>query len=459
MTRESARLAGRGPLGEPQTRPRKGGGAMNPEKTSERRTRGAARSAGRPLALVLAACLAVNSASCAGGGPGASGPAGTGQTGGAAGAVAWQLGESPGRVSDAVSAGTLLVAVGMASSSADGDTAGAWTSPDGLVWARATVLDASGSMTAVAAGPGRLVAVGTAFAGTSGPAAWTSADGLVWQQLPAAAFAASPGRQPSALEDVVYGPAGFVAVGSEVGAGGSRAAAWHSADGLAWTAASTSLDGDSARSVVAFGAGYVAGGWAPGPEGADRALFWTSADGLTWSAAPDADGLHGLGSPALAANGSGLVAVTGPSHAFFASEAVVLTSRDGASWQRQGSGTLVAPPVPGAPAPPTPLGIGLYLGGVLGAGESFVAAGEARLMMPASASGPEVGRKVVWTSPTGAAWTIAADLPAADGPAADLAMVGPVAVHRGRLVVFGRPRGPAAPLWAADIEEVLAHGG
>ena len=142
-----------------------------------------------------------------------------------------------------------------------GDVAGVWTSPDGRTWEPAKVTQPAGTMSAVASGQGRLVAVGTAFAGTSGPAAWTSVDGRTWQALPASAFAASAGHEPGALEDIAAGPGGFVVVGSEVGAGGRRATAWYSTDGLAWTRTESDLGGDSAGAVVQFGSGYVAAGW------------------------------------------------------------------------------------------------------------------------------------------------------------------------------------------------------
>ena len=59
------------------------------------------------------------------------GPA-DGQT---SGPITWDVREAPYRVSDVVSTGALLIAVGTAGSSAEaGDVAGVWTSPDGRTW-------------------------------------------------------------------------------------------------------------------------------------------------------------------------------------------------------------------------------------------------------------------------------------------------------------------------------------
>ena len=180
------------------------------------------------------------------------------------GPITWDIREAPYRVSEVVSTGPMLVAVGTAGSTADsGDVAGVWTSPDGQTWEPAMVTQPGGTMAAVAAGPGRLVAVGTVEDGTSGPAAWTSVDGQTWQALPASAFAASSGHEPGPLEDIAAGPGGFVVVGSEIGAGGRRATAWYSPDGLAWTRTRSDLGGDSAGGVVHIGSGYVAAGWSP----------------------------------------------------------------------------------------------------------------------------------------------------------------------------------------------------
>ncbi len=379
--------------------------------------------------------------------------------------ITWDVRLGPHRVSDLVSTGDLLVAVGTAGMTVEaGDIAGIWTSPDGRSWEPAEVTRPAGVIAAVAAGPGRLVAVGSVEDGVSRPAAWTSVDGRTWQALPASAFAGSAGREPGALDDIAAGPGGFVVVGSEVGRRGSRAAAWHSADGLTWTRSQADMGGDSAGSVVPFGSGYVASGWAPGEDGDARALFWTSADGRTWTAAPDTKDLHDVGSsPVLAAAGQHLVAFGGRSHAFAGTEPSVWTSQDGVTWQRQDSSGVVAP-LPSA-SPPTsgePAMTTLRIGGLIGTDRGFVAAGGSfDLGSAANAPGLPTARRVVWTSPTGATWAIAAEIPdALAGPGSAPPSVGPIVVHQGQLLMFGTQQDVAgsAGLWATDFQAILDQG-
>ena len=254
--------------------------------------------------------------------------------------ITWEVRDAPYRVSDVVSTGALLIAVGTAGSSAEsGDVAGVWTSPDGQTWEAAKVTQPAGTIAAVAAGSGRLTAVGTVEdderpcrLDVNGRPDVAGHPGFGIRRFPRP-------RAAGQLQDVAAGPGGFVAVGSEVGAGGFRATAWYSPDGLVWTRTQSDMAGDSAGAVVQFGSGYVAAGWSPGENGDDRALFWTSPDGRTWEAAPDAKDLHDVGSsPVLAAAGQHLVAFGGRSHAWVATEPLVWTSQDGVTWESQASG-------------------------------------------------------------------------------------------------------------------------
>jgi hypothetical protein len=64
---------------------------------------------------------------------------------------------------------------------------------------------------------------------------------------------------------------------------------------------------------------------------------------------------------------------------------------------------------------------------------------------------------VVWTSPTGATWSIAADIPeAAAGPGSAPSSVGPLVVHQGQLLMFGTQQDEAgsARLWATDLKGI-----
>ena len=423
------------------------------------------------MALVAGSLVTMSPAACGGAAPATmtGGPAPTavptavptpGSTEGRTpGPITWDVRQGPGRagdqtiVSDAVSTGALLVAVGMAGTTLEtGDTAGVWTSPDGRTWEPAKVAQPAGTMAAVASGPGRLVAVGNRFENWNRAAAWTSVDGRTWQTLPASAFAATGGYEPGALEDIAAGPGGFVAVGSEQGAGDSRAAAWYSADGLTWTRAESNLGGDSARAVVRGGPGYVAAGWAPGVDGDDRAVFWSSPDGRTWTATPDSKDLHGITPRALAGAPQRLVAVGA------GITPVAWISKDGLSWQRLSASGLVAP-LPSVPPLESgqPMAVNTAVGGLIATEGSFVAAGVTAAMGLASRS--VVPRRVVWMSATGASWSIVAELPAPADPESASAFVGPLVVHQGRLLVFGSPRDVgSAPVWETDLQALLARG-
>jgi len=371
--------------------------------------------------------------------------------------INWEIGEAPGDVRDVVSTGAFIVAVGVAAIDESGDTAGIWTSIDGAAWEPAQVAQPSGTVAAVAIGRDRLVAVGTVFQGTSRPAAWTSVDGRIWQALPASAFVGAQEREPGALADVAAGVGGFVAVGSEVGAGGHRAAAWHSTDGLSWTRSPSDLGGDSAGAVVPRDTGYVASGWSPGDDGDARAMFWSSPDGQTWTAAPDDSDLHGVASdPAIAATQQHLVAVGYPAHQWAVTDPLVWTSQDGVTWQRDTASALTME-LPDTPDPGSgpPSVASLAVGGLIGTDDGFAAAGAGIVLTPGS--GASVVRRVVWSSQDGAAWSLVADLPDPQaGSGADGALVGPLVAHQGRLLVFGKPTGAGpAPLWEADLRGLL----
>ena len=152
-------------------------------------------------------------------------------------------------------------------------------------------------MRAIAAGPPRLVAVGSRT-GQQGriPAMWVSDDGRDWEALFSAATLA-----PGELIDVTWHDGGFVAVG----AADDHAAVWLSEDGFGWelVVVEASRPGGFARmeSVVAVAGGLFAagveiyvpseedlGGASPEFVGEDSdAAVWWSADGRTWERIED----------------------------------------------------------------------------------------------------------------------------------------------------------------------------
>jgi hypothetical protein len=140
----------------------------------------------------------------------------------------------PPRLHDLAVGGPGFVAVGNANLSnaglpdVDPPHAAIWVSADGREWERLPDEAAFqlARMNAIAASDGVLVAAGAHRASEDDtPAIWRSSDGRRWSRVE---LSASPG----AVENVVAGPDGFVAVGTA----GQVATAWRSADGLAWTA-------------------------------------------------------------------------------------------------------------------------------------------------------------------------------------------------------------------------------
>jgi hypothetical protein len=153
------------------------------------------------------------------------------------------------------------------------------------------------------------------------------------------------------------------------------------------------------------------------------------------------------------------VAFGGKSHAWVVAEPTVWTSHDGVTWQSQASSGVVVPQPSGPPLASGELAIvGLGIGGLIGTDGGFVAAGESyTLGSAANAPGPSIARQLVWTSSTGATWSITADIPEAPTrPGSEAARVGPIVVHQGQLFVFGIGWGAgSAPLWATDLQGIL----
>jgi hypothetical protein len=119
--------------------------------------------------------------------------------------------------------------------------------------------------------------------------AWTSTDGLHWT-----AAARIGGDSNAAMQAVVAGPDGYVAVGSDGFPGGNvqlpgahGAATWSSADGARWVRSpgQASFAGAIMTGVARTGNGYVAWGEIiPNSTIPGQALpIWTSPDGVSWT--------------------------------------------------------------------------------------------------------------------------------------------------------------------------------
>lgn len=192
-------------------------------------------------------------------------------------------------------------------------------------------------MRAVTAWDGGFVAVGSrdVDADTRAAAAWTSADGLAWTPAPAgstwdgaAAFAVAA----SADAVVAVGEAAGGSIGTADGPG----VAWvMGADGGWMRVDSPAFADGTLRAVAWTGSRFVAAGWSLAD---DRAMTWTSVDGLAWSAAASAPALENRGDAiriyGLAAGPDGSLLAAGWKSDAGNGSGVLWTSPDGVAWTR-----------------------------------------------------------------------------------------------------------------------------
>lgn len=192
----------------------------------------------------------------------------------------WQVSDmGPGaesaRVEGVTVGGPGLIAVGSNLSAVDPGGA-IWTSSDGEVWEMTTGgIFAGTSLQAVAAGPGRIVAVGYDMGSGIDAAIFTSDDGLGWSRVPHddALF------DDWVLRDVTWSGRDFVAVGNvswQVENVPYEFAVWRSPDGLSWEPeiidvgerhaayhSSVAADANTAVAGLQFGGVWTSldGGW------------------------------------------------------------------------------------------------------------------------------------------------------------------------------------------------------
>jgi hypothetical protein len=156
--------------------------------------------------------------------------------------------------------------------------AAVWVSDDGLEWARAGDPAALGGplrqqIGQIVAGPGGLLAVGSEFYGGMGPGTtvvWTSPDGEAWTR------AAELG-DATGFVSAAWGPEGWVAVSNAEGS----ARAWVSADGATWMDAGLEDPTAEVEAMVATGAGFVAVG-SDDLDDPSCGSIWFSATGVGW---------------------------------------------------------------------------------------------------------------------------------------------------------------------------------
>jgi hypothetical protein len=290
-------------------------------------------------------------------------------------------------ISDVVAGGPGLVAVGsngFAQLTGGGgylerDSAGVWTSKDGLTWKAVRNSGsgfAGGEMIAVAAGGPGLVAVGR---NESGATVWVSENGLSWTHVGGEVST----FRDSAMNGVTAGGPGLVAVGRE----GSRAAVWISKRGLSWNRVAV-FDDSEMHAVTAGEPGFVVVGRS---RQSNTAAVWISRDGLTWIR--DHGPIYasrGAAMSTVTAYEKGLVAAGG---SFDSYEAAVWTSKDGLRWGRVSGGDSVFDSA--------------SVSDVITGGPGLVAVGD-EIATPSENPGGREGDSTyatVWTSGDGFTWT------------------------------------------------------
>jgi hypothetical protein len=229
-----------------------------------------------------------------------------------------------------------------------------WISPDAIEWERvwqgeaydySTASAITGFQALATSADGQVVGAGTATnaQGDVVGAVWMSADGRSWERIdPNSAAFASDTESDVAIQDVAWGPGGFVAVGSD---GGTEVAIWHSPDGLTWTRADTTSQPfehiGTLSAVDAMSKGWVAAG----PHGfsdptGGTVTLWTSSDGLNWDRVHSIDPGYAM---SVVATDDG-VAVAGAMAG--------VDNYHAAVWAGPGFDPAAPPPDPGpAPAP------------------------------------------------------------------------------------------------------------
>lgn len=266
----------------------------------------------------------------------------------------------------------------------------AWTSPDGDTWS----LHALGTTdftfpVALAAGSdGTSVAVGRSG---NAPVAWTSADGATWTEH-AVPMLGTDGVAER-MTTVAATPDGYLAGGS-VGPEilDRHARFWRSPDARTWTPVPdepAAFADAEVRSIVRFGAGYVAVGFLGTAEQPTGSVAWTSPDGEHWTRVDAPDLATGRAVALVVAPGGGLVAVGSDLNEH---EAFAWTSPDGIAWTR----------VPGEPS--------RQYYGKIRMNDVTVAGGE--LVAVGDYNGMQFATMAAWYSTDGIRWTRAREVPA-----------------------------------------------
>ena len=277
------------------------------------------------------------------------------------------------------------------------------------------------------------------FVSTNGGASWR----LALVRLPGGGQ--PPLGYPAAR--LAGGPGGWLAVGPQ--------AIWTSPDGTTWTLAAThgitpQLPGDQMWVLNSTAQGFLAAGLAPAGHGASQAVLWTSRDGLTWQReTADQLGLAGPGETVtsisyITTRGQDTVIAGAVTKGGTTYSAAWLSTDGGSTWTRV--------------SVPADHGAGLSITGLGFDGSGLIAVRPGR-----SASGAADG--VVYFSPNGQSWQYAATIDAVGGwtpnlvKGSDYGFVVSGTTAAGQIVAYtgtgtGTAWQPTAPLGAAAGQTV-----
>jgi len=238
--------------------------------------------------------------------------------------------------------------------------------------------------------------------------------------------------------DLVMGPTGLVAVGSEHIADRVNGAVWMVSDDGTWSRVadpSGALDETSLRTVVAGGPGLVAAGFTASDDHDTDAAIFLSTDGSVWERVTDQTGVFGGTSTQsiheVVVGGPGLVAV-GTDWSSGDSDAAIWVSSDGSEWERVDDPSLS---LPGHQA----------LVGVITTADGLVAVGS-------DDSGGDHDA-AVWVSSDGLTWT-QIDHASLGGPGLQrmvgIAAAGPGLVAVGAAAAEDPTEGLDAAIWVSE---------
>lgn len=287
-------------------------------------------------------------------------------------------------ITEAVSLGGKVVAVGCRREGDDASGFPAWVRALDGAWTRAAASEDVDCLDHVAATPFGLFASGVA-------SLWRSADGREWERV------GLPSREYRVVDTGRYGPVFVVddrvtvARWTPAPAESTVASLYSTTDGYTWTAyraEATLFDDATVAAVTSTAGGLLAVGASPGGEFVPTAAAWTSPDGLLWTrVTPSEAEFENAFMTDVVRTDDGYLAVGGDS--FQSGLMVAWTSPDGVDWRRSPSPDETLDPDTAY----------MRANAVTRVGDEYFAAGEDFDAARAPESIP-----ALWASPDGVTW-------------------------------------------------------